>query len=57
MDWNVIVVGAGNAAMCAAPAARDLVGGLLFHNSPGGSGLAAGAVYGRRAGDAAAGRE
>ena len=32
-------------------------GGLFFHNYPGGSGLAAGAVYGRRAGYAAAGHE
>jgi tricarballylate dehydrogenase len=35
-------------------AAGELVGGLFFHNYPGGSGLAAGAVYGRRAGYAAA---
>jgi tricarballylate dehydrogenase len=37
-------------------AAGELVGGLFFHNYPGGSGLTAGAVYGRRAGYAAAGR-
>ena len=37
-------------------AAGELVGGLFFHNYPGGSGLAAGAVYGRRAGWAAAER-
>jgi tricarballylate dehydrogenase len=36
-------------------AAGELVGGLFFHNYPGGSGLTAGAVYGRRAGYAAAG--
>ena len=35
-------------------AAGELVGGLFFHNYPGGSGLTAGAVYGRRAGYAAA---
>jgi tricarballylate dehydrogenase len=35
-------------------AAGELVGGLFFHNYPGGSGLTAGAVYGRRAGRAAA---
>ena len=35
-------------------AAGELVGGLFFHNYPGGSGLTAGAVYGRRAGAAAA---
>jgi tricarballylate dehydrogenase len=36
-------------------AAGELVGALFFHNYPGGSGLTAGAVYGRRAGYAAAG--
>jgi tricarballylate dehydrogenase len=36
-------------------AAGELVGGLFFHNYPGGTGLTAGAVYGRRAGSAAAG--
>jgi tricarballylate dehydrogenase len=35
-------------------AAGELVGGLFFHNYPGGSGLTAGAVWGRRAGWAAA---
>jgi tricarballylate dehydrogenase len=35
-------------------AAGELVGGLFFHNYPGGTGLTAGAVYGRRAGRAAA---
>jgi tricarballylate dehydrogenase len=34
-------------------AAGELVGGLFFHNYPGGSGLTAGAVWGRRAGWAA----
>ena len=34
-------------------AAGELVGGLFFHNYPGGSGLTAGTVYGRRAGYAA----
>jgi succinate dehydrogenase/fumarate reductase flavoprotein subunit len=37
-------------------AAGELVGGLVFHNYPGGTGLTAGAVYGRRAGYAAAAR-
>jgi tricarballylate dehydrogenase len=37
-------------------AAGELVGGLFFHNYPGGTGLTAGAVFGRRAGYAAAGR-
>jgi tricarballylate dehydrogenase len=36
-------------------AAGELVGGLFYHNYPGGSGLMAGAVFGRRAGAAAAG--
>ncbi len=36
-------------------AAGELVGGLFSDNYPGGSGLTAGAVYGRRAGAAAAG--
>ncbi len=35
-------------------AAGELVGGLFSGNYPGGSGLTAGAVYGRRAGEAAA---
>jgi tricarballylate dehydrogenase len=34
-------------------AAGELVGGLFYHNYPGGSGLTAGAVFGRRAGRAA----
>ncbi|MDA0168229.1 FAD-dependent tricarballylate dehydrogenase TcuA [Solirubrobacter taibaiensis] len=34
-------------------ACGELVGGLFFHNYPGGSGLTAGTVYGRRAGYAA----
>jgi tricarballylate dehydrogenase len=35
-------------------AAGELVGGLFYHNYPGGSGLMAGAVFGRRAGATAA---
>ncbi len=34
--------------------AGELVGGLFYHNYPGGSGLMSGAVFGRRAGRAAA---
>jgi tricarballylate dehydrogenase len=34
-------------------AAGELVGGLFYHNYPGGSGLTAGAVFGRRAGTTA----
>ncbi len=36
-------------------AAGELVGGLFYFNYPGGSGLTAGAVFGRAAGDSAAG--
>lgn len=32
----------------------ELVGGIFYHNYPGGSGLSAGTVFGRRAGAAAA---
>jgi tricarballylate dehydrogenase len=35
-------------------AAGELVGGLFYHNYPGGSGLAAGAVFGKLAGSSAA---
>jgi tricarballylate dehydrogenase len=35
-------------------AAGELVGGLFFHNYPGGTGLMSGAVFGRRAGACAA---
>jgi tricarballylate dehydrogenase len=34
-------------------AAGEMVGGLFFHNYPGGSGLTSGAVFGRIAGDSA----
>jgi tricarballylate dehydrogenase len=35
-------------------AAGELVGGVFYHNYPGGTGLTAGAVFGRRAGESAA---
>jgi tricarballylate dehydrogenase len=35
-------------------AAGELVGGLFFENYPGGSGLMAGTVFGKRAGEGAA---
>jgi tricarballylate dehydrogenase len=37
-------------------AAGELVGGLLFHNYPGGTGLTMGLAFGRRVGHAAAAR-
>ena len=37
-------------------AAGEMVGGLFYHNYPGGSGLAAGMVFGRLAGNSAAQR-
>ena len=37
-------------------AAGELVGGLFYHNYPGGSGLMAGSVFGKIAGEGAAGR-
>jgi tricarballylate dehydrogenase len=35
-------------------AAGELVGGLFYHNYPGGAGLMAGSVFGKAAGDSAA---
>jgi sugar/nucleoside kinase (ribokinase family) len=43
-----------DALRCAGSRAGELVGGHFFHNYPGGSGLTVGAVWGRRAGRAAA---
>src|SRR5207249_7853592 len=37
-------------------AARELVGGLFYHNYPGGAGLMAGAVFGRIPGPSSAAR-
>ena len=37
-------------------AAGELVGGLFYHNYPGGSGLMAGSVFGKIAGEGAATR-
>jgi len=36
-------------------AAGEMVGGLFYHNYPGGSGLASGAVFGKIAGSSVAG--
>ena len=49
-EFDVVVIGAGNAAMCAA---GELVGGLFYFNYLGGTGLTSGAVFGRIAGDSA----
>jgi tricarballylate dehydrogenase len=45
---------AGGAPIDGLYAAGEIVGGLFYHNYPGGSGLTAGAVFGRAAGRAAA---
>ena len=43
-----------NGQIGASIAAAALVGGLFYHNYPGGSGLTSGMVFGRRAGASAA---
>ena len=60
---DVVVVGAGNAAMAATSwtaiaglyACGEMGGGLFHGNYPGGTGLVSGAVFGRIAGANAAG--
>jgi tricarballylate dehydrogenase len=54
VDDDARVLDAGGRPIPGLSAAGELVGGLFFHNYPGGSGLTAGAVFGRRAGYAAA---
>jgi tricarballylate dehydrogenase len=54
VDDDARVLDTGGRPLPGLFAAGELVGGLFFHNYPGGSGLTAGAVYGRRAGYAAA---
>ena len=54
VDEDARVLDSGGRALPGLFAAGELVGGLFFHNYPGGTGLTAGAVYGRRAGYAAA---
>jgi tricarballylate dehydrogenase len=56
VDEHARVLDGVGAPMDGLYAAGELVGGLFFHNYPGGSGLTAGAVYGRRAGYSAAER-
>ena len=55
VDEQARVLDQGGRPLGGLYAAGEMVGGLFFHNYPGGSGLTAGAVYGRRAGYAAAG--
>jgi len=54
VDADARVLDTGGRVIPGLCAAGELVGGLFFHNYPGGTGLTAGAVYGRRAGYAAA---
>jgi tricarballylate dehydrogenase len=54
VDDDARVLDAGGRPIPGLAAAGELVGGLFFHNYPGGTGLTAGAVFGRRAGYAAA---
>ncbi|WP_273847521.1 FAD-dependent tricarballylate dehydrogenase TcuA [Rubrobacter calidifluminis] len=54
IDEDGRVLDRGGRPMAGLFAAGELVGGLFYHNYPGGSGLTAGAVFGRRAGYAAA---
>jgi tricarballylate dehydrogenase len=56
VDEGARVLGAGGRVIPGLSAAGELVGGLFFHNYPGGTGLTAGAVFGRRAGYSAAER-
>jgi tricarballylate dehydrogenase len=54
IDGDGRVLDASGTPLPGLHAAGELVGGLFYHNYPGGSGLAAGTVFGRRAGQAAA---
>jgi tricarballylate dehydrogenase len=54
VDADARVLDSGGRPIPGLCAAGELVGGLFFHNYPGGTGLTAGAVFGRRAGYAAA---
>jgi tricarballylate dehydrogenase len=54
VDEGARVLDRGGRAMPGLFAAGELVGGLFFHNYPGGTGLTAGMVFGRRAGSSAA---
>ena len=54
IDRDARVVDRAGQPMPGLYAAGELVGGLFYHNYPGGSGLTSGMVFGRRAGDHAA---
>jgi tricarballylate dehydrogenase len=54
VNTDMAVQGEDDAAIPGLYAAGELVGGLFYYNYPGGSGLMAGAVFGRRAGESAA---
>ena len=54
VDEHARVLGAGGEPLPGLYAAGELVGGLFSGNYPGGTGLTAGAVFGRRAGTHAA---
>lgn len=50
VDENARVLSADGKPIPGLYAAGEMVGGLFYHNYPGGSGLTSGAVFGRRAG-------
>ncbi len=54
VDRDARVLSADSGAIPGLFAAGELVGGLFYFNYPGGTGLTAGAVFGRQAGAAAA---
>jgi hypothetical protein len=54
VDDRARVIDRGGRPMPGLHAAGEVVGGLFFHNYPGGSGLMSGTVLGRRAGHSAA---
>src|SRR5262249_29731495 len=55
IDRDARVLDTGGTPLGGLYAAGELVGGLFWFNYPGGSGLTAGSVFGRRAGRSAAG--
>jgi tricarballylate dehydrogenase len=56
VDSDARVLQPGGAMIPGLFAIGEMLGGLFYHNYPGGSGLAAGTVFGRRAGRSAASR-